>query len=605
MSERTSTVAQLRRCWQLLSRRRRRQAGLLLLLMIISTIVEVASVGAVLPFLGVLIDPARVFNHPIAAPVIALLGVSSPSELVWPVTVIFCAAAVLAMTVRQALILAQVRFGAALAIEFSVSAYRKTLFQSYAVHVARNSSDVIAGVSKAGDIGATLVTPFLLMASSAFLIMTILGMLIWIRPMLALGLFFGFGLIYTAVTLLTRRMLASEGAVISADSGRMIKALQEGLGGIRDVLIDGSQAAYVALYQGAAARMQRSSANIQIIGQSPRYLVEGVGTVLIAVVAFIIARGSGGLNDAIPILGGLAMGSQRILPAMQLAYSSITYLQARAPIIADGLDLLEQPLPPQALLPPAEPIPFESELRFRSVSFRYAPTLPDVLDGIDLEIRKGEMIGLIGSTGSGKSTLIDLVMGLIEPSSGQILIDGVPLDSETRRGWQRHIAHVPQSIFLADATIAENIALGQELSQIDFRRVKEAAQRAQIANAIESWKNGYDTVVGERGVRLSGGQRQRIGIARALYRNADVIILDEATSALDNATESMVMESIEAVGGQATVILIAHRITTLRSCDRIIDLEGGRVRRICTYAQIAEAVSTAAASEAAQSSSAE
>jgi ABC-type bacteriocin/lantibiotic exporter with double-glycine peptidase domain len=562
------------------------QAGLMLLLMIASTLTEVLSVGAVLPFLGVLIEPERVFSHRLAKPLVDFFGATAPKDIILPVTLFFCVAIILATTIRQTMMLAQMRFGAALATDFSVAAYRSTLFQPYSVHVARNSSDVIAGVSKAGDLGGTLITPCLVTISSIFLIAMILTLLTWASPLLAFSLFLGFGIIYAVISLYTRRRLAAEGLLISAESSRMIKALQEGLGGIRDVLIDGSQAVYAALYQNSIFQVQRSSANILIIGQSPRFIVEGAGTVLIAGVAYLLAQRDGGLHAAIPILGGLAMGAQRILPAMQQAYSSITVIRGRVATTADALDLLEQPLPAHALLPPARPIPFEKTIVLERLRFRYSSTTPWVLDGVNFAIRKGEMVGLIGITGSGKSTLIDIVMGLLEPTEGSLVVDGQQITIDNQRGWQTHIAHVPQSIFLADTTIAENIAFGMAGAGTDLNRVKSAAKRAQISTAIESWKDQYATVVGERGVRLSGGQRQRIGIARALYRNANVLIFDEATSALDNATESMVMESIEALGDQATIIIIAHRLTTLRNCQRIIELSKGKVSRIGNYEEI-------------------
>jgi ATP-binding cassette subfamily B protein len=209
-----------------------------------------------------------------------------------------------------------------------------------------------------------------------------------------------------------------------------------------------------------------------------------------------------------------------------------------------------------------------------------------VLRGVNLRIPRGSRVGFIGATGSGKSTLIDILMGLLPPREGQLLIDGTPVFPDQIRGWQAHLAHVPQAIFLADISIAENIAFGVPPEQIDRERVRAAARQAQIAEAIEGWSEGYDTLVGERGVRLSGGQRQRIGIARALYKRADVIVFDEATSALDNQTEAAVMQAIEGLHPDLTILIVAHRLTTLRSCDRIVELERGGIRRIGSYQEI-------------------
>jgi ATP-binding cassette subfamily B protein len=233
-------------------------------------------------------------------------------------------------------------------------------------------------------------------------------------------------------------------------------------------------------------------------------------------------------------------------------------------------------------------MPFEQAIALKGVSFRYGDDLPWVLRGIDLTIPRGSRVGFIGQTGSGKSTAIDLIMGLLAPVEGSLEIDGQAVTPATCRGWQAHLAHVPQAIFLADGTIAENIAFGVPSGQIDRDRVRSAARGAQIASVIEGWAEQYDTVVGERGVRLSGGQRQRIGIARALYKSADVIVLDEATSALDTTTEEAVMRTIEGLGRDTTVLIVAHRLSTLRTCDRVVELRGGRIARVGTYAELVE-----------------
>jgi ATP-binding cassette, subfamily B, bacterial PglK len=222
----------------------------------------------------------------------------------------------------------------------------------------------------------------------------------------------------------------------------------------------------------------------------------------------------------------------------------------------------------------------------KDVSFCYTPDSPKVLNRINLTIRKGERVGFIGTSGSGKSTLLDMIMGLLPASAGQIVIDGVQLTTANQRAWQSQLAHVPQSIFLTDRSVAENIAFGQPKSTIDMARVHEAANQAHIAELIESWPEGYDTEVGERGIRLSGGQRQRIGIARALYKRASIIVLDEATSALDSETEEAVMKSIETLSTSLTILVIAHRLSTLRICDRIIELGGQGVRRIGSWTEI-------------------
>ena len=369
----------------------------------------------------------------------------------------------------------------------------------------------------------------------------------------------------------------------------MIKSLQEGLGGIRDVLIDGSQEFYSQLYRSADLPLRRASGNNAFIGGGPRFVLEAVGMTLIAVIAYIMSQKEGGIATAIPILGALALGAQRLLPALQQAYASFSSIRGVEVSLKDVLDLLEQPLPEYVNQSLPAPISFEREIKLTNLSFRYIKETPLVLENINLSIVKGERIGFMGVTGSGKSTLLDIIMGLLPPTDGKLTIDEKPLNSQNRRAWQAHIAHVPQNIYLSDSTIEENIAFGIPIEKIDHQRVKKAAKQAQIADMIANLKDGYQTLVGERGVRLSGGQRQRINIARALYKKADVLIFDEATSALDSSTEQEVMKAIEGLGGQLTILIIAHRLTTLKGCDRIIQFDKDNLLHVRSYQDMVNA----------------
>jgi ATP-binding cassette subfamily B protein len=289
---------------------------------------------------------------------------------------------------------------------------------------------------------------------------------------------------------------------------------------------------------------------------------------------------------ALPVLGTLALGAQRLLPTLQQSYISWAGIVGSNASLTDVLAMLDQPLPPDALSPAPPPLPFRDAVRFIGVRFRYGSEGSWVLNGLDFTIRKGSRIGIVGTTGSGKSTALDLLMGLLTPTEGTILVDGQVITGTRVRAWQRTIAHVPQSIFLADTTLAENIAFGVPLEAIDLARVKQAACQAQVADFVESRAEGYGTLIGERGVRLSGGQRQRVGIARALYKEASVLVFDEATSALDNATERSVMDAIEGLHRDLTIVLIAHRLTTVRRCDTILELEEGRVVAQGTYEEL-------------------
>jgi len=420
------------------------------------------------------------------------------------------------------------------------------------------------------------------------MLVAILLALLSVNPVIALVAFGGFGLIYLAIVGLTRKRLLKNGERISIESTNVIKSLQEGLGGIRDVLIDGSQEAYCQVYRNADRPLRSAQGANIFISQSPRYGMEALGMLLIIVLAYVLAQQADGLVKAIPILGALALGAQRLLPVLQQLYGGWSRMQGGKASLDDTLDLLEQPLPEYALHTIVEPIPFKKKISLNQLSFRYSPESPWVLRNIDLDIVKGSRIGFVGETGSGKSTLLDIIMALLMPSEGCVEVDGVTIDTGNHRAWQAHIAHVPQAIFLADCSIEENIAFGVSLDKIDHQRVKQAARQAQIAEAIETWPEQYQTFVGERGIRLSGGQRQRIGIARALYKQADVIIFDEATSALDNETEEAVMQAIEGLSSELTILIIAHRLTTLKNCTQLIELGDGGVKRTGSYQEIVD-----------------
>lgn len=557
--------------------------------MILASFAEVVSIGAVLPFLGVLTAPERVFAHPLIQPFIQALGLTEPKQLLLPLTIAFAMGALFSGAIRLVLLWAQTRLGHSVGADFSISIYRRTLYQPYSVHVARNSSEVIAGITnKANIVVHQIVLPALTILGSSLIIFTILIALLAIEPLIAFGTFVGFGAIYALVILVTKKRLMREGKRISREQNQVVKALQEGLGGIRDILIDGTQAAYCNIYRSSDLPLRRATANVQIISSCPRFAIEALGMVLISAVAFSMVGRPGGIASAIPVLGALALGAQRLLPVLQQAYSSWTSMLGAQASLSDALDLLDQPLPEHADAQPVAPIAFRSRITLEKLAFSYAREGPWVLQGVDLNIPKGSRIGFMGNTGSGKSTLLDLIMGLLHPAKGSLAVDGVKITPQNHRAWQSHIAHVPQAIFLADATIAENIAFGIPLDQIDYARVRHAAEKAQFAQEIDSWSRQYKTVVGEGGVLLSGGQRQRIGIARALYKKADVIVFDEATSALDNETESAVMDSIENLGEEITVLIVAHRLTTLQNCTHVVDLSDGHIKRSGSYQDLVE-----------------
>lgn len=559
---------------------------MLLILMIIASLAEVLSIGSVLPFLGVLTSPKSIYDLPISQPFIKILGISEPSQLLLPLTILFCFASLLAGGLRIMLLWASTKLSYATGADLSLNIYRRTLYQPFLIHNSRNSSEVINGISNKTSAVIYVITMVLTFISSAVILLTILITLISVDPLIAISAFGGFGFIYTVVIRVARRRLLTNSKVIADQSTRVIKTLQEGLGGIRDVLIDGSQSAYCLIYRNADRPLRQAQASSSFISISPRYVMEALGMMLIGILAFIMARDDEGIAKAIPVLGALALGAQRLLPVLQQLYAACSVILANQASLKDALELLDQPMPSGAQGRLIKKVPFNNSIVLKQLDFRYGIRGPYVLKNINLVITKGSRIGFIGSTGSGKSTLLDVVMGLLPPSNGRLEIDGTEISWNNNCGWQAHIAHVPQTIFLTDSSIEENIAFGVPKDQIDHIRVRLAAKQAQIADVIDSWPQQYETFVGERGVRLSGGQRQRIGIARALYKQADVVIFDEATSALDDDTEEAVMSAIETLSKDLTILIVAHRLTTLKNSTHIVELNNGKIARVGSYKEI-------------------
>lgn len=581
-----SIAALLVQLYNHISSRRRRQFALLLGLTMLSSFAEVVSLSAVLPFIGVLTQPEKVLASPALAGIVRAMGITSGAELVLPLTIGFAVAALVAGALRLLLLWVSIRLSNATGADLSIEVYRRTLYQPYSVHVARSSSEIISGITqKVGTATGVLISVITVITSTA-LFAAIMVTLLAIDPIVAIIAAASFGSAYGAIAWLTRRRLVHNSQCIAQEQTRVVKALQEGLGAIRDVLLDGTQKVYCNVYRKAILQLQRASGENTFINQAPRYAMEALGMALIAVFVLALSHRPGGVAAALPILGVLALGAQRLLPLMQQLYGNWSVVAGSKAALADVLALLDQPLPAEANQLEPEPLVLRQDIRFDNVSFQYGSNAPWVLEGINLVIPKGGRVGFIGSTGSGKSTALDLLMRLLEPARGQILVDGQPIGLEHRRAWQRTVAHVPQSIFLADTTIAENIAFGLPPDQIDPGRVRKAAEQARIAEFIESRPEGYGAIVGERGVRLSGGQRQRIGIARALYKQASVLIFDEATSALDNETEQAVMQAIEGLSEELTILIIAHRLTTLKGCTQIVELGDGGIKRTGSYQDI-------------------
>ena len=576
-----------KKLWSHLSKRRKIQFFLILILFTVSSLSEVISLGALLPFLGALSSPDQLFQHPFIQPITQFFELTQPKQLISVFTIFFIIAVLSACLIRLLLLYTMIKFSNAVGLDINASIYRRTLYQKYSIHLDRNSSEIIdAIIVKTNTVLDLVLYPILVIISSIIMTIGIMSMLLIINTFAALSAFITFTFLYLIVAYYSRTHLKNNSKIISKKSIQLIKSVQEGLGGIRDVIINRTQQFYLKLYQNTDQTLRRATGNNKFVANSPRYVMESFGIIIIVILAYMITMKENGVVNSIPILGVIAFGAQRLLPLLQQIYSSNSSITAAKKSFEDVIDLLNQPLPKVANQLPPKPIQFERELELRDLSFRYRHDLPWVLKNVNLLINKGDRIGFVGESGSGKSTLLDIIMGLLLPTKGEMTIDNKKINTENLASWQVHIAHVPQSVYLSDENIKKNIAFGIPDDQIDEERIKKVAKEAQITTLIEQSIKDHQTFVGEQGVRLSGGQLQRIGIARALYKKADLLIFDEATSALDSKTELKIMNTITNFNRQITVLIIAHRLTTLKNCNKIIKLNQDQTISIGTYQEL-------------------
>lgn len=418
----------------------------------------------------------------------------------------------------------------------------------------------------------------------------ILGLLVALNPLLALMTFGFLGAAYGIVFLFVRRGMADAGQKRSRSDRARFKAASEALSGIKDIKVLGREEPFLKRYQRHSRDYERYVARQQVISLVPRYAFEAIafgGMLLIVLV--VMLRGTG-LQSILPTLGVYAFASYRLLPALQSLFGSLTSLRfsvASIDMLHKDVDLQHRShLVHRDKIPT---LPFRSRLELRTIDFHYPNSDRPVLEDFSLVVEANSTVGIVGATGSGKTTTVDIVLGLLTPTAGALVVDGVVVDETNLPSWQKNLGYVPQQIYLTDDTVAANIALGIPAQKLDMEAVERAARMANVHDFIvEELPDGYDTIVGERGVRLSGGQRQRVGIARALYHDPAVLVFDEATSALDGLTEESIFRAVSHLGRTKTIIMIAHRMSTVRACDLIYMLDHGRIVARGTFDQLME-----------------
>lgn len=571
--------------WKILTKAQRWQFCVLLIVNIFATAAEVLSVFSVLPFLAIAGDPSIGRTQPLLRFVWDFCGFSTELQFVTAAGVITFLSILITNVINVGALAYRTWFCNAVVTDMSDRLFRGYLHQPYAFFLTRNTA--VLGKDLLNEIQAfythALEAVTVVVARGLQVIAVAAALLVfdWKTAVAAAMIFGG---VYLVIYVFLKPWIYRYGATRYHANESRYRLAAEALGGAKEVQLFGRQDWYADAFLHECKLMATTSNRLTICSLTPRYIIEVlVFGALVAMVLFGISRGRS-FQQLLPSLGVFAVAGVRLLPAVQLLFQYVGVI-ASSSLATSRLQSLfsEVGNAPSPTSAPCQPMRLKEKVRVRDLAFRYGPDKPEVLHAVNLEIPAAQCVGICGPSGSGKTTLMDLCLGLIEPTAGTITVDGVPLASGNRAAWQRNIGYVPQSIYLIDGSIAENIAFGTDRHSIDMQAVARAARLARLEDFIEGSEHKYETLVGERGVRLSGGQRQRVAIARALYRDPDVLFFDEATSALDTESESLVVEAVQSLAHMKTIIIIAHRLTTLRYCDVIYELRKGQIARTGPY----------------------
>ncbi|MBN8630743.1 MAG: ABC transporter ATP-binding protein [Rhodobacterales bacterium] len=584
-------IKTFRKLFKLLDARERRNFWLLTGIMILVAVAEIAGISAVLMLLNVIAAPEKIESNPTLSFLYTALGFSSrfSFQIGLALAVLFVVA--IGLAIKAAGTYATIRYSSMRGFSISSRLLSAYLQQPYPWFLQRNSAELEKNLLNEVDgLVGRVITPSLRLFANCMMVVAILGFLLVVDPLVTLfcgaGLGMGYGLIYLRV----RERVVKVGTDMMQALGARFLVAQEAIGGIKDVKVMGLEEVYVHSYSAEAYKSAKAVARMGIVSELPRFILEGItfGT-LISLILLLLFRNGGSVTEIVPTLGVIAFATMRLLPSLQQIYFALVLIRGAGPVLDTIVADFAASPPPAGIAAPiaAAPMKLEQSLELADVSFAYQSAERPTLHGVSLTIPARSTIGIVGGTGAGKTTLVDLILGLLSPDSGVMRVDGTTITPGNLRSWQRSIAYVPQAIFLTDDTIAANIAFGVPKPEIDMEAVRRAAKVAALHDFIlNELPAGYDTAVGERGVRLSGGQRQRIGIARAMYRDPTLLIMDEATSALDNITEREVMEAVGRIRKDKTIILIAHRLSTVRTCDTILLMERGQLLAQGSYDEL-------------------
>ena len=579
--------------FSLLTKQERRRFFVLIVLSLIMSMFEAASVVSILPFLQVLSDPTVIDTHSTFNWIYTTISFESARTFTVFLGGIVFFVTVMSLVLKAIMVYALTRFGMMRAYRLSASMLTGYLHQPYIWFLSRHSSDLGNGVlSEVDRTVSSSILPALRLIPDLFTALLITGVLFYLEPTVAIGAVVLLGGAYVVIYFSIRQLLFRIGTERKDANKARFHAVQEAMGGIKEMKLMGLEEIFLQRYRVAAIRMAKTQTRGQVLSQIPRYALESLAMGgMILMILYFLVRGDGNLTTILPSIGLVAMAGIRLFPALQQVYGKIATIrfgQAALERVHDDITGLQYPDQKTRRARTARAaIALRKQLEIKDVSYRYPNTDQAALNNLALTMEANTTIGLVGGTGAGKTTLVDIVLGLLEPESGAVLVDGTAITSDTMRAWQKALGYVPQHIFLSDDTVRGNIAFGIAEDEIDDDAVIRAAKAACLHDFVTTeMPQGYDTKVGERGARLSGGQRQRVGIARALYHDPDVLIMDEATSALDNLTERAVMDAVHNISGTKTILMIAHRLTTVQNCDKVFVLRQGQVAASGTFDEL-------------------
>lgn len=564
--------------------KRKYQLSFTLCLMILTSICELFSLASLIPFISVLINPEQVLNLRIVGYFFKLFGILSTDKIIIFCSLIFIFVAIISSSVRILSLWTNTRVVALVGNDLSCLAYNKTLHQEYLTHINRNSSEIVSTlVTEINDLVLAL-NYVLIVATNLFISISIVFTLFIISWKIAITSLGSFTITYYIISKITQEKIQKKGFLISSAAKDQLKSMQESFGGIRDLILDDSFPNYEKNYLKKDYIKRIKFAESNFLGFFPRFLMEGFSLAVFALIGVLLLKNSSNPEQILPIIGATALGIQKLLPSMQQTYSGLSAIRGYKKVMINVLSYLNQKSNEIKNYKNCKPLPFNKKIEIKDISFKYEGTNKEIIRKVNLEIKKGEFIGIIGKTGCGKSTLIDIIMGLIPPTEGTIKIDDKNIFDKKNVGnlkrWHASFSHVPQNIYLLDDSILNNIVMNPNSEKINYSKLLRSCSKADILDFIEDTKNSFETKIGERGVLLSGGQLQRIGLARAFYKDLDLLILDEATSALDKATEERIMSNILKLKSKITIIAIAHRTSTLSKCDRIFKFENSQLQEV-------------------------